>query len=529
MKSIIKNNQTNLKQKMSVSLFCFIYVVSFIIISNAVVNRYISGDLEMCNFNPYSKYKIKPLNDNDLGLIHKLEQIHVLYRHGLRMPSIITEGSLMDFFPTKINIDNYQHISCNVTTITQRSFNTDIKLNKLYVDGSGLIPNTNCADGQTIYDLDPQMKQNGMIISDAYFTNNISESNKLYIDNITKNDINIISSDWDRTISSVISLLSNLDFTEYDVHLHDQGSEPMSPTRNIHCNSFQEYRDFLSQYSNDPNGNTKARNEFYDLPTTQNIIKQFEAEGGIQDTNILNRISNLEFFYCTGYDIPLSNDTWWDIINASTIYRSLITNTEYSNNMDYCYNKILAEPFLDIFKNNILTGNKINIYSGHGENPRFLLASLKMFEFKPVINGEMVTMEIYSKKDNHNEYWFRFTRLGQVLHYPHNNCSENSELCDLNILMENSLSDTMDLKSWENNVCPYMLTNQTCGYSSVSTQTSNTTSNTGHDWHMFFIGFLGGLLAISVLIGCYLIYRNCRSKPDELGELRPILESQEMA
>ena len=93
------------------------------------------------------------------------------------------------------------------------------------------------------------------------------------------------------------------------------------------------------------------------------------------------------------------------MVNISYIYDTLIDETEYGLDQQYCYYHTISIPMLNLYKTEIEkliyndnNKSKFVIYSAHGSTLMYLLGGHNIWDFKPFFNGEMVTLEIYSAK-----------------------------------------------------------------------------------------------------------------------------------
>ena len=234
------------------------------------------------------------------------------------------------------------------------------------------------------------------------------------------------------------------------------------------------------------------------------------------------------FYYCDGITLPIEHDTWWDMVNVSYIYDTLIDESDYGLEQQYCYYHTVALPMLNLFKSEIEkiinddeTKSRIVVYSAHGSTLMHLLGGMRIWDFEPFSNAEMVTLEIYSTNmeneyiiDNEIEWLFRFTRKGEILLYPEcdyvNNT--NDELCDLRVLFDNEFNDVVSIREYENDICMKILDDKRCGY--IKSQDTNNNDNKEDDENVLLdwesstfviaiiIGFVGGVFLSYIVYQC---------------------------
>ena len=101
---------------------------------------------------------------------------------------------------------------------------------------------------------------------------------------------------------------------------------------------------------------------------------------------------------------------------------------------------------------------------------RKFLQGLKLFfdgenYVRKMAQNEMITLEIYTAAENDEniEYYFRFTRNSEFLRYYLCNDYYNTQLCDLNILLNGDFADAIDLRTWEEESCPNFVNDCVCG------------------------------------------------------------------
>ena len=475
----------------------------FIIISRYAyvysdVNININGESWICNNNP-SKYKISPLLSNDKSIISKLRQVHIFNRHGARVGAT----KIAYFLPNK-NLSYH----CNVTEVTTRQYNNNDQENiysfrKIYVNNEQLIEG-NCKWTQSSYQLIPQFIANGNIIKNAYIGNQIYHlfnqtilnqiSSNLYTKSFD-NRITITSTDYERTIASVLVMAStifkstnnNTNKPIFNVNTHDQHSDPwigwIQP-----CLDQSEYKLWNSMISNDPKYKNTAQDDVYSSTFGQNTINSFISEGGIWTKNKTGK--DLQYLYCKGTTLPLTNNTFWDVVKYSYLWEAAEVNTTYWLKTDQCIGHFRIIPILykiltDInsMKNNINVNNdeypQLIMHSAHDSTLLHILKGLNMWNHELIIFGELVILEIYtSANDDDSEYLFRWTKKGKFLPYPFCDYKNGqTELCDLDIMLNNSFNEAVDMDTYSNNICANVLTDCRCGYCHTNTNTTSEVSD----------------------------------------------------
>eukprot|EP01084_Bolivina_argentea_P142360 250108_1 len=529
--------------------------------TKSLVNMSSNGEIWQCIIHPYSTYNIEPLSSNDMDRIEQLEQVQLVMRHGIRLG----DESFSDYFP---NIDEPMY-ECDINTITQRTDfnNTDtnhnIKFNKQYVFNEQYLPNSNCEWTQTTIPTINQMNETANMLIDAYIgESNDKISKPISITNISSY-FRIASSDFDRSIATtyylITSLIKKLNITTadsnnisdivMDILTHDSNSEPLVPLRYTKCVENEQWIKWRNAYLNDPKiTSSQKQMSFVNSEYVQDVIRRMKEEGVNKDfaENILSTSYNIQYGYCNGLTLPLSNDTWNDIVNISWHRISQINDysTDYAKKQHECYYHILAMPILneinDIIQEMIVSKDlnnnnypKIVTHIGHHETVQYVLWGLELYDYSPIGMGEFITLEIYSA-DLENEmninqnisYLFRWMRKGQVLKYPFCEYSNNETLCDLNILIQNGFNDVMSGSEWAKNICPFMLDDKQCGYNHANSE--QTEDGTVFDYDTFWFGIIiGMIIGVSITISFgYMIKRCCLNKKTYYQRER--MMSQEM-
>eukprot|EP01084_Bolivina_argentea_P023671 44197_1 len=469
---------------MSVFFLILEFSISFCF---GVVNIRTNGSPWMCNHQPDNKQSISLLPPSDQQLINKLEQIQIFHRHGSRVGS----DSISSFLPNS----NLKY-NCNITSVVTRQYKNNnyytmnqsipfIHIRKQYVPNEQIIEG-NCQWRQALKYLIPQQQANAHHIKTAYIGNKSYHLfNQSILNNITLNlakysqdqRITVTTTDYERTIASLTVITSelfgnnNLNITDMiiNTNVHDIEADPYYPDKFTACINQQQFKEWEYVYNNDPLLQNTAVDEVIKSKFANETIKAYIEEGGIWKSNKVG--THLLYPYCAGMSLPLSNSTFWNAVKLSYDWGTAATyvNTTYAKNKIECYNNFMNIPVLYKMKYDIdsLKSNgypKLVIHSAHDSTLIRLLLSLGVYDHKLIIFGEMVTFEIYSAKSDVNMFYFRLTRKGEFVPYLYCDYENESELCDLDILLKHSFKEVVSQNNWANELCLNMLTDCRCGY-----------------------------------------------------------------
>jgi len=209
-----------------------------------------------------------------------------------------------------------------------------------------------------------------------------------------------------------------------------------------------------------------VRSDFENSAFGLDVRSRYESEGGVWA--IGGRTPWLVgFWYCVGLDIPLTLELFQDMETYTVLHNAAYDETPNGKEKNYCWNHIGALPaykiLLDII-NDIKNGNddapKIFVVGSHGFSIRRYLWGLNIYDDRILSdNAELTTLEIYSAKSNIDgiEYYFRWTRRGEFVPYPACNDiyqSENTQLCDLEIMLNQDFVDAVSIDEFNKNICP---------------------------------------------------------------------------
>eukprot|EP01084_Bolivina_argentea_P033127 61308_1 len=475
----------------------FIVLYLFLtIICNTDVHISTNGIPWMCNNDPETTQSISTLRQSDQNLINKLEQVHAMHRHGSRVGSY----PISTFLP---NTD--LQYNCNITSIVTRQYKQNgyytennlkqiFNLRKIYVKNEQQAEG-NCQAFQSLKHLIPQQQANAHHIKAAYignkshhlFDNSILNdiSNNL-ITNAEDNRISLSSTDYERTLSSLSVVISELFFSNIDAsiaeniivnaNIHDQNNDPYSWYST--CENTDEYKQWKSLIDT---ARIKSTFTVSNSKFANDTISAFESEGGIWFSSEVG--NQLLYPYCAEMKLPLTNDTFW---NAVRLSYDIDTVKDTNINQTECYYHFLNIPMLNKIYNyiNMMKQNsypKLVLHSVHDLTIIRVLQSFGIYDYNLIMFGELVTLELYSAFNQSDLYYFRFTRKGEFIPYP--TCdyqNGQTELCDLNVLLERSFKNIISTKEWVNK-CNTLITDCVCGYCDSDSDISTTMMYTTYD------------------------------------------------
>eukprot|EP01083_Nonionella_stella_P317589 1157291_1 len=250
------------------------------------------------------------------------------------------------------------------------------------------------------------------------------------------------------------------------------------------CTEQKEYIEWVKLIEEDEGYHNTAQDEIYSSTFGQDTINAFESEGGVWKKN--NTGKELQYPYCRGASLPLSNQTFRDAVRLSYEWQSAELDTTYFEDQEQCIYKFVATPVL--YK--ILEGinaidlnsddyPKLIVLSAHDCTSKILLKALGMWNKEQVIFAEMLSLEIYTRADGLDSgFWFRWTKKGKFIPFPRCNYDSGTELCDLHFLKNNDgFQDLVDQETWNNEKCPNVVTMCECGYCTTNTTTTEQADN----------------------------------------------------
>eukprot|EP01083_Nonionella_stella_P001831 5257_1 len=513
----------------SMFLLLFIHAILSIFLCNADVHIGTNGVPWMCNIEPEKTQRIAPLSSSDQKLIHKLEQVQAIHRHGARTGTT----PISAFLP---NSD--LEYTCNITTVETREYKEHnyynnaskpiVHVRKVYVQDEQIIEG-NCADGQSLQYLIPQHQANAHHIKQGYIGD---ESHHLFSTS-TLNDIrnnlslhsqdtrlSLTSTEFERTIASLTFLVSELLFDNtqsledviINVNIHDHLHDPFNDHQ---CRTQKQYQQWTDRFNADTSA---AADAVLQSQFAKDTIAAFTKEGGIWSSPGTGH--ELLYPYCAGMTLPLSNDTFWKAIQLSYDVDTAFVNTSYAKQQTECYYKFMNIPMLYSMQNNIKKLKKdspprLVLYSVHDTTLVRLLQSLGIYNHQMIIYAELITLEIYSAINDSDLYYFRLMRQGEFVAYP--TCdymNGETELCELDVLVERSFKSVVSYQEWLGQ-CSTLMTDCVCGYceeiETTSEQDQQNTddvkcgkssdegSNTSHS--SFWVGIgLGSVIGVTLTV-----------------------------
>ena len=312
--------------------------------------------------------------------------------------------------------------------------------------------------------------------------------------------------------------------TTFNLNVHDQKSDPWTGYFQ-YCLQQKEYILWNTMIDNDVKYENTEQDKIYLSEFGQNTIKSFEDEGGIWASNKTGK--ELQYLYCRGQTLPLSNNTFWNAVKYSYQWESAQNNNNsYWLDTDECISHFHSIPMLyKILKDiNVMRDNNNNNNNNNNEYPQLLmhsthdgtlimlLKSLKMWNQELIIFGELIILEIYTSETNENKYLFRWTKKGKFLPYPLCDYKDDTELCDLDIMLNNSFNDVVDINTYNNDICANLVTNCQCGYCLTTSSTTNKPDNGNNNINNnsfdirninFWIGFFMAIFIICIIAVIY--------------------------
>ena len=439
----------------------------------------------MCNHQPEGKQTISTLKAYDQQIINKLEQVQVIHRHGSRSGS----DRIDSFLP-----NTTLKYNCNITSVETRNYKnnnyyihpnqTFASLRKQYVEDEQSTEG-NCGYRQALKYLIPQQQANAHHLQQAYigqepyhvFNQSILNSIALNLIKYSEDERLILTTtDYARTIASLVAITSELfanTFNEMDdtsmddiimnANVHDVDSDPYHSDDITACIQQSQFKKWETMFDEDSLLNNTEAIKVVNSEFGKATISAYESEGGKWKSDKVGTM--LLYPYCAGMTLPLENDTFWNAVQLSYDWGTSFVNTSYAKNKTECYNNFMNIPMLYKMQNDINmlknTNNeypKLVLHSAHDSTVIRLLQSLGVYDYHLIIFGEMITLEIYSDINDTELYWFRLTRKGQFVPYPRcDYYNDETELCDLDILLENSFSEVVSQTQWSSNLCANVL------------------------------------------------------------------------
>jgi len=506
-------NATSLKSVVASNapLVHFLFAAISIVLTactSDTVNIGTHGPIEYCNVDPL-RWDFEPLTSFDLKRIKKLQQVHILARHGAR----ILPKPIKSIFP---NSD--AKFECKWTTVNTRYYENqkDWMSFRLHFVNNEQIVEGNCHVSGSLQQVIPQHRANAQMAArfyigeEAHHLMTQSELNDIsgqltYYNQLRQNidipEIKIISANYERTITSATVFMSeflniNTPSVAMELYTHDFQSDPYAANKDKMCPQFAGYIDDLGMAS-------KQFQELMKSELAARVDKEWFAATGNHYSYDYGASATL--MYCGGLDVPLSWDAFLDSLNMSYAIREAILS---NNETSYTSCKLAASPmawlFRTLIKNHIVYLRQVEMYRAAGEDSEeiktefeheksevdneyylyaeqaklvyhsvhdtsilYLLQAMNLSNGRQPMFAEMLTLEIYERSEddpwyNYNidqvtnelfaRYLFRWTRKGKAL-APFPGCQKEyeltkSSLCSLSVLMD-VLEYGENIKEWE--------------------------------------------------------------------------------
>ena len=303
-----------------------------------------------------------------------------------------------------------------------------------------------------------------------------SENRKRFIDS-ESNGMYFESTDFERTLASAVIFLSEfLDVYDsssiFDINVHDQGRDPWNPDNSQVCSNagdwYFNYTESSDEYMSLYNSDWR-----YSVEDEWNI-----ATNSTTFFSVIG-ISTLPIYCIGNIDIPIfDNEKYGNIYSNAVNFSYAVKNAIYHNNDKSAFaSKLMSGPLsYDLLtqinslslldENENEKGLQFVLHSTHDNTLMYFLEAFGIFDGVQPIFGEMITLEIYLKKENENrkvlneyeyeyddydydDFVFRWIRNGKFLQFPGCNYQNGTQLCNLTNLI-NVLQDVaMPLQQWE--------------------------------------------------------------------------------
>eukprot|EP00486_Rosalina_sp_Unknown_P016540 CAMPEP_0201594926 /NCGR_PEP_ID=MMETSP0190_2-20130828/192094_1 /ASSEMBLY_ACC=CAM_ASM_000263 /TAXON_ID=37353 /ORGANISM="Rosalina sp." /LENGTH=238 /DNA_ID=CAMNT_0048054727 /DNA_START=489 /DNA_END=1202 /DNA_ORIENTATION=- len=200
---------------------------------------------------------------------------------------------------------------------------------------------------------------------------------------------------------------------------NDLEFNPYTPASNAICNSNPQYQKWTQMTSTDLFDNYIHPKQ-HDLKTKQqDIINEYIKEGGKWYDTPYNAMDHAGFqivlYYCNGFDIPLSADTFWKMVNDGVEWISIQPDrsSDAPKEIEYakkhkCVDHFMSIPMYKRFFDEIhrLIDNNEDkksfiLHSAHDSTLKLFLSGLNLYDGVFPYFAQFVTLEIYSV----NEEW----------------------------------------------------------------------------------------------------------------------------
>jgi len=375
------------------------------------------------------------------------------------------------------------------------------------------------------------------------------------------------TSNWERCMLSTMAIATKLlNITDITNHtsLHpmietitnDLEFNPYTPATNAICLSQPQFQKWMKMSNTDLFDNYIHPKQHDLKAKQQHIIDQYIKQGGKWYDTPYNAMDHAGFqivlFYCNGFNIPLSADTFWNMVNAGVEWISI--QPDKNNDIDHkeieyakkhkCIDHFMSIPMYKRFLDEIQAvindkddKKKFILHSAHDSTIKLFLSGLNLYDGIFPYFAQFLTLEIYSV----NEEWsfhvnqreikwlFRFTNKGEFIPYEYckkewyqNDDLNNTELCDLNILLNNGFNDSINItqREWAEKRCKTLLDDCICGYCNDTIINHQNISNDdiesliNKQWRLDQFNFIFGIIVgcigtIIIMFGIQYCITNC--------------------
>ena len=481
---------------------------------------------------------LSPLSSSDLHRINKLEQVHVMTRHGSRTH----HDNLQKYFPAV-----KQYYQCNISSITSRVQYIDsqneqyfVSMLRTYQNDDNWLQHSNCQRMQSYPNLIEQHQQNAHILINAYMQNDDSPS---HLFNLNQNEqsmdqMKFYTSDRERCMMSTMVLVSTL------LNISSSATSAISPTietitndrdtnpysHNLICETNEQYKQWQNKYLDDIYTNFIEPKHNQIMHQDHDLFALYRNEGGLVGNSSVRNFEHpgydSMFFYCNGFDIPLTNETFWALVDAHIRYSVAIhpnkesedENERYYAEKKQCFAHFRGIPMYKRYFDDIMAMKqkkdgykKFILHSAHDSSIDTFLNGLGMNDGITPYFAQMMTLEIYSENGEAGKYLFRFTNKG--LFVPYEYCADEydvneSELCDLDILLQYGFAAAdvnVSNREWATDSCASVLDECRCGYCNGD---GDETDKSNDAWQFEGVSFIFGILCGMMMLGILMIVMN---------------------
>jgi len=383
--------------------------------------EFVLWDRNYCSDNVASR-AIEPLAIADETRVSSLKQVQVIHRHGAR--SVASVGNCFGNYKVEMNCSELHEVIGS--NIIQGDDHGTIKIN--YDMGENVYKGT-CNTGQLLEKGAEQEVQNGKNLKAAYVGNNSGTNLWDTIPDISSNQVFLYSTDVMRTRQSLLhSMKGFFDYnTNMDVEVHSRDSH------------------------NDP----------WKLSRALCPILEFERDNcdvlwvGAQDTNYRKFAVKWKDTYgvefaqecwdhvfsalCANWTLPpeLQNQTS-SFFKATINYGSSRAKSDFLSNYTKVYVRdIMQDIKLQWKRNKELAYPSLVIWSAHDTTIASWLHAFSVWDQIYPPFASIITIEIYEMAETESfNYGFRLTYQGKPITQNMTECPADSEICDLDLLLD---------------------------------------------------------------------------------------------